>query len=110
MSPVALTSPPPGSATGLNFFPLPEISSVLSGICVRPALVGPARNRPGVAGIDAAAMAGRSPARFRRVPMARKFLTLLMITGGIALAGCNTIEGMGRDIKSAGDEVADATD
>jgi predicted small secreted protein len=42
--------------------------------------------------------------------MARRFIALLMITGGIALAGCNTIEGVGRDIKSVGEEVSDAAD
>jgi predicted small secreted protein len=42
--------------------------------------------------------------------MARKFLALLMLTGGLGLAACNTIEGMGRDIQSAGETVADAAD
>jgi predicted small secreted protein len=42
--------------------------------------------------------------------MARKFFALLMISGSLALAGCNTIEGMGRDVQSVGEKVADAAD
>jgi predicted small secreted protein len=42
--------------------------------------------------------------------MARKFFALLMISGGIALAGCNTIEGAGKDVQSVGETVADAAD
>jgi predicted small secreted protein len=42
--------------------------------------------------------------------MARKFLALLMVTGSFALASCNTIEGMGRDVQSVGEKVADAAD
>jgi predicted small secreted protein len=40
----------------------------------------------------------------------RKFLTLFLLTTGFALAGCNTIEGMGEDIQSAGETVEDAAD
>lgn len=40
--------------------------------------------------------------------MIRKFLTMFLVTGGLALAGCNTIEGAGRDIQSAGETVEDA--
>jgi predicted small secreted protein len=42
--------------------------------------------------------------------MARKFITLIFAAGGLALAGCNTIEGLGRDVQSAGEAVADAAD
>jgi predicted small secreted protein len=42
--------------------------------------------------------------------MIRKFIALFMVTGSLALAGCNTIEGMGRDVQSVGEEVADAAD
>lgn len=42
--------------------------------------------------------------------MIRKFLTLCLVTGSLAVAGCNTIEGAGRDIQSAGDTIADAAD
>ncbi len=40
----------------------------------------------------------------------RKMITVFLLTTGFALAGCNTIEGMGRDVQSVGDKVADATD
>ena len=40
----------------------------------------------------------------------RKFITLVMVTGGLALAGCNTIEGVGRDVESVGRTVSDAAD
>ncbi len=40
----------------------------------------------------------------------RKLITLVMVTTGLALAGCNTIEGAGRDVQSVGEAVADAAD
>jgi predicted small secreted protein len=36
----------------------------------------------------------------------RKILTLAMLAGGLALSACNTVEGLGRDVESAGDTVA----
>jgi len=40
----------------------------------------------------------------------RKFFTLFLLTTGFALAGCNTIEGMGEDVQSVGEKVEDAAD
>ena len=40
--------------------------------------------------------------------MIRKFFTLAGITAALALAGCNTVRGVGQDVESvadAGDEV-----
>lgn len=42
--------------------------------------------------------------------MIRKFLALFLVTGSLALASCNTVEGAGRDIQSAGEAVEDAAD
>ena len=43
--------------------------------------------------------------------MIRKTLaTVLIATGMFALAACNTVEGAGRDISSAGTAVSDAAD
>ena len=42
--------------------------------------------------------------------MLRKLIALFVLSSGIALAGCNTIEGAGRDIESVGNKVADAAD
>ena len=36
----------------------------------------------------------------------RKMLTMAMLVGGLALSACNTVEGLGRDVSSAGDTVA----
>ncbi|MCJ7421766.1 entericidin EcnAB [Sphingomicrobium astaxanthinifaciens] len=33
----------------------------------------------------------------------RKFLTLALIGGGLALSACNAVQGLGEDIKSAGE-------
>lgn len=33
----------------------------------------------------------------------KKLLTILLATGTLALAACNTVEGAGRDIQSVGD-------
>ncbi len=40
----------------------------------------------------------------------RKILTLAMLAGGLALSACNTIEGVGRDVSSAGETVAKTAD
>ncbi len=42
--------------------------------------------------------------------MVRKLLTIFAITSGLALAACNTVEGVGEDVSSAGDAVSDAAD
>ena len=40
--------------------------------------------------------------------MIRKILTVAMLAGGLFVTACNTVEGAGKDVKSAGDAVADA--
>ncbi len=34
--------------------------------------------------------------------MNRKFFVLLLLCGGMALAACNTVQGLGQDIESVG--------
>lgn len=38
----------------------------------------------------------------------RKILSLMVVAGALAVSACNTIEGAGRDVSSAGDAVAGA--
>jgi predicted small secreted protein len=40
--------------------------------------------------------------------MVRKFITILALTGSLAVAACNTVDGAGKDVSSAGDAVSDA--
>ena len=40
----------------------------------------------------------------------RKILTCAALAGAILVSACNTVEGVGRDVTSAGDTVADAAD
>ena len=40
--------------------------------------------------------------------MVTKFLTFFALIGGLAVAACNTVEGAGEDIQSAGETVEDA--
>jgi predicted small secreted protein len=40
----------------------------------------------------------------------RKILACTALAGAILLSACNTIEGVGRDVSSAGDTVADTAD
>ncbi|WP_343519874.1 entericidin A/B family lipoprotein [Sphingomonas sp.] len=40
----------------------------------------------------------------------RKVLALALIASGLALSACNTVEGVGKDVKSAGDTVAKTAD
>ena len=39
----------------------------------------------------------------RRRIMVRKLITLVMISTGLALSACNTVKGVGEDIKSVGE-------
>lgn len=39
--------------------------------------------------------------------MIRKLLTLAMISGSLVATACNTVEGAGKDVSSAGKAVAD---
>lgn len=36
----------------------------------------------------------------------RKIVTLLLAASALAVAGCNTVAGLGRDVSAAGDAVA----
>ncbi|HJQ17962.1 MAG TPA: entericidin A/B family lipoprotein [Allosphingosinicella sp.] len=40
--------------------------------------------------------------------MVRKIVAIIAVTGSLALAGCNTVEGAGKDVKSAGQAVENA--
>jgi predicted small secreted protein len=40
--------------------------------------------------------------------MVRKIVTLALIAGSFIVAACNTVEGAGKDVKSAGAAVEDA--
>ena len=40
--------------------------------------------------------------------MVRKIVTLALIAGSVLVAACNTVEGAGKDVQSAGEAVEDA--
>ncbi len=40
--------------------------------------------------------------------MVRKVLTLAMVTGALIVSACNTVDGAGKDVSSAGKAVSDA--
>jgi len=40
----------------------------------------------------------------------RKMITVFLLTTGFALAGRNTIEGVGEDVQSVGEKVEDVAD
>lgn len=42
--------------------------------------------------------------------MTRKILTAALLAGSLLTAACNTVEGAGRDVQSAGKAVEDAGD
>jgi len=42
--------------------------------------------------------------------MMRALMLATMLAAGLALAGCNTVSGLGKDVSSAGDAVANAAD
>jgi predicted small secreted protein len=37
----------------------------------------------------------------------RKLITLLIVTAGLAVAACNTVEGAGKDVSAAGHAVTE---
>jgi predicted small secreted protein len=41
--------------------------------------------------------------------MKKVFTLLLLVTSGYMLSGCNTMNGMGKDIERGGEKVQDAT-
>ncbi|SCW40350.1 Predicted small secreted protein [Sphingobium faniae] len=42
--------------------------------------------------------------------MTKKILVALLLTGSLMVAACNTVEGAGRDVQSAGEAVENAAD
>ena len=42
--------------------------------------------------------------------MTRKIITALLLSGSLFVAACNTVEGAGRDVQSAGQAVENAAD
>ena len=40
----------------------------------------------------------------------RKFLGMAFVAGALLVSGCNTVEGIGKDVGSAGDTVAKTAD
>jgi predicted small secreted protein len=42
--------------------------------------------------------------------MVRKAFTLLLVTGSVMVAACNTIDGAGKDVESVGETVANTVD
>ena len=42
--------------------------------------------------------------------MVRKIVTAVLLAGSLAVAACNTVEGIGEDVESAGETVKDAAD
>jgi predicted small secreted protein len=38
--------------------------------------------------------------------MVRRIVTLLLVSGSVMVAACNTIDGAGRDVESVGDVVS----
>ena len=42
--------------------------------------------------------------------MVRKLMTMAVVAGALLAAACNTMEGAGKDVSSAGDAVSNAAD
>jgi predicted small secreted protein len=40
----------------------------------------------------------------------RKLFGIMVVAGALLVSACNTVEGAGRDVSSAGDAVSDAAD
>jgi len=53
---------------------------------------------------------GRTPGTSFQENIMRKFIGLAAIAGALLVSACNTVEGMGRDVESAGQTVANTAD
>jgi predicted small secreted protein len=42
--------------------------------------------------------------------MVRRIIAIIALSGSLALAACNTVEGAGKDVESVGETVQDAAD
>lgn len=42
--------------------------------------------------------------------MVRKILAVALLAGSLVVSACNTVEGLGKDVESAGETVKDAAD
>ena len=40
----------------------------------------------------------------------KKLMMIFVLSGSVAIAACNTVEGAGRDVQSVGNAVSDAAD
>ena len=47
---------------------------------------------------------------FKETNMTKKILAVLLLSGSLMIAACNTVEGAGQDVQSAGQAVEDAAD
>jgi predicted small secreted protein len=95
--------PPPGSASGLNFFPAliifhPLVQTLAGGgtIAIQRAFY-PHPARPNVAGLP------------RRGVMVKKLLVIVAVSSGLLLSACNTVRGVGEDVESVANEVDEET-
>jgi len=52
------------------------------------------------------AQSGRAPRQLE--VFMRKILSLAVVAGALAISACNTVEGVGKDVSSAGNAVAGA--
>jgi len=98
MGPEASTLPPPVTLPGLTL-------SLASGILIARRGFVPFAERFGGSGHF-------FPEPMRKIGEVsmRKILTCAALAGAILVSACNTIEGVGRDVASAGDTVAGAAD
>jgi predicted small secreted protein len=59
---------------------------------------------------DALVVCGRHARQHFQENIMRKFIGLAAIAGALLVSACNTVEGMGRDVESAGHTVAKTAD
>jgi len=97
--------PPPRRISGLNF--CLRLQHLKSLNFLLPERIVWWRVLIGVTG-----MAGtiRSQGFSRRRSMTKKIFAALLLTGSLMVAACNTVEGAGRDVQSAGEAVERAAD
>ena len=104
MGPDALTSPPPGGASGPNFVCGPALRRGRDPHSSR------LRNHRASARIYRASHSGAAllPGAGRR-RMMKKLMVIIALTSGLVLSACNTVRGAADDVESVANEVDEET-
>ena len=99
-----------GSGTGNHALPLAQRGYEVVGVERSESMLAQARAKAAQCLSDKRLLfrCWRTFHAFGRQIMVRKLITIIALASGVAVAACNTVEGVGKDVESVGDTVQDA--